>query len=73
MPCTASDPSGKCRVQFFGSVDGVTLSYGGREGQSVSSETIPYTAVLLPCTAVSLSCTDVLLPCTAVNIAVYGC
>ena len=46
-------------------------NYSGREGQSVSAETIPYTAVLLPCTAISLPCTDVLLPCTAVNIAVY--
>ena len=52
--------------------------YGGREGQSVSAETIPYTAVLLPytavllpCTVVLLPCTAVLLPCTAVNIAVY--
>ena len=26
LPCTASDPSGKCRVWFFGSIDGVTLS-----------------------------------------------
>ena len=55
-----------------------TRGYGGREGQSVSAETIPCTAVLLPCTAVLLPCTAVLLPCTAVllpctavNIAVY--
>ena len=80
----------RSRVRTYGSSEGhsdvrTKHIYGGREGQSVSAETIPYTAVLLPCTAnllpytavllpymaVLLPYTAVLLPCSAVNIAVH--